>query len=242
MKRIYLWKNERIQVFLLREYLSLSLQAGLGNTMDPALMQPEAARACRWLHYGIGKGITSPNMNVSVFGVPEQSYSGLHGELVKGFPNTDPTPLCYDELHINGFGDFVRWVFFADLAGKQNFCGIDFSLVLRSTSGVATSFFTVWQVVSTLIEHGLPPETEVVLLNSRMCEYEYMQAVREAAGLITAADWTAVGAELFSQQSAFCPRCGQKTLEDETARFCSQCGCAVGTLNQNKAKVLYVEA
>ena len=190
----------------------------------PEIMRKEDVENCRWIGYGIIKGVTSPKNNLTIYGIPEEPCSGLHGELISGQPDVDPTPLCYEENHDKGFGDFVRWVIFADPKERQHFFGIDFSLTLRPTSGVATSFRKVWEIVGTLIDQGISPWIEVVLLNCRMIEPEYLTQVRKDAGLITAFDWVVKGERYFSQRSNFCPKCGQKTFEKNSHKYCCLCG------------------
>ena len=181
---IYLWNEKRLRVRSLVPHLFDSLQVA-GARMNPDIMNPEHRATCRWLHYGIGKGVTCPESRVTVFGIPEKPLAGLHGQMVQGFCHVDPAPLCYDEKHVEGFGSFVRWVFFADPNRTKNFLGINFSLALRKTSGVATSFARVYEVASTLVVEGVPPMTEVMLLDSDMCETDYLEKVRQTAKLVS---------------------------------------------------------
>ncbi|MDP3985362.1 MAG: hypothetical protein Q8P82_01240 [bacterium] len=207
----------------LRPYLRASLEKG--QRMDLSVMRPEDREHCAWIGFGIGKGVTDPQRNVSVFAVPENLESGLHGELIQEFPGVDPVPLCYERFaHKNGFGRFVRWVYFADPAGGPGYIGVDWSLVERATAGVAVSMKSAGNVFAALAAHGLPKDTKTALLNWRMCEHPSWREIRVSLGLETVADWELRAPALFGPKSRYCPRCGAKTLA-EPAEFCSQCGC-----------------
>lgn len=213
---------ERRKVFSLEPFLINSLQDGI--FMDLDVMKEEDIRTCLWLGFGIGKGITDPIKNLSVFGEANRIYRGLHYELVKEFPDIDPFPLCYDEeKHVKGFGRFVRWVYFADPKREQDFLGIDFSLVCRPTSGVANSVTKVADVVKVIFEHGVSLKSEVVLLNRKMCEHSGITEMRRQAGLITVNDWINLADKLFLSKSPFCSKCGLKTF-DKPVSFCYRCG------------------
>ncbi len=222
--RIFIWQGTRNRVSSLKDALFSSHEVE-GSVMVPELMRQEDASTCRWVRFHIVKGVTNPTSHITVCGIPEEMFSGMHALLVEGLPDVDPAPLCYDNNHIKGFGDFTRWVFFKNSSGENHFFGVDFSLELKPTSGVATSFQKISAVVETAVRHGLPQETEVALLNWRMCEPEYLTKVRCDAGLITASDWITKGRKLFSQKSAWCPRCGQKTLDRNPSEYCYLCGC-----------------
>ena len=185
---------------------------------------PEALReSCRWIGCGIGKGVTHSEHRISVFGVPDRVQAGLHGELIQGFPDVDPPPLCYDHYnHVNGFGGFIRWVYFASYS-LQEFLGVDFSIISRPHSGVANSVSMVTPLVTVLASHGVPCDSEVVLLNWRMYEENEIKDMRYAAGLVTVQDWVERGDACFSRGSSFCPRCGLETLTRDTY-FCNRCG------------------
>ena len=81
-------------------------------------------------------------------------------------------------------------------------------------------------VVNTLLEHGLPTQTEVVLLNWRMCEDRAGEALRKITGLTTAKDWQEKANKHFSSRGQYCPRCGLKTLTIQPCPlYCYECGC-----------------
>lgn len=214
--------TERRRVDSLEPFLTNSLREGI--FMDLNVMKEKDAKTCRWLGFGIGKGITDPDKNISVFGVPNRIHRGLHYELVKGFPDIDPFPLCYDEVnHVKGFGSFVRWVYFVDPEREHDFLGIDFSIVCRPTSGVANSVAKVSEVVKVVFQHGISPRSEVVLLNHKMCEHPGITEMRRQAGLIMVNDWINMADKLFLSKSPFCSKCGLKTL-DNNEKFCYRCG------------------
>ncbi len=215
-------QQRRISVPSLFPYLLYSLYRSVLMEKDRI---PEAYReTCRWAGCGIGKGVTHPEHHISVFGVPDTAQSGLHGQLIQGFPDVDDPPLCYDEhSHKNGFGGFIRWIYLASPTEPPGFLGIDFSIIARPTSGIANSVSVVTQIVTTAAAHGVPLDSEVALLNWHMCEDEGIRDMRYAAGLISVQDWIDRGKKLFSEESAFCPRCGLKTL-DEPCNFCHRCG------------------
>ena len=203
-------------------YLRLSLNDG--TFMNGNIMSLEDRLLCHWLRYGIGKGITDPNDDISVFGVPRRIYRGLHRTLINGFNGIDPFPLCYDSInHVKGFGSFVRWVYFADPHSRKDFLGIDFSISLRSTSGVANSVVCVAKVAKIVFKHGVPSDTEIVLIGPKMCEHPGVTKMRREAGLIYITDWLNKYQELFGKGKPFCPCCGQRTF-DKKADFCYLCG------------------
>ncbi len=192
--------------------------------MEPGRMRVVDRKACRWLDYGIIKGVTQPEWDISVCAQPEQMIRGLHGELVQGFAQVpvDSVRRCYRADHRFGFGGFVRWVYFVRQE-QHGFVGIDWSYVLRPTAGVAHSMRRVWQTVQVLARHGVPLLTEVVLLNARMCEPRNLEAWRMSEQLITVHDWTLRGKKMFNLHSEWCPRCGHRT-HDKEAVFCRMCG------------------
>lgn len=213
----------RTEVPSLAPYLHRSL--ALGMTMDAHVMRAEDAATCRWIGYGIGKGVTHPQTETTVFGVPRELRSGLHAELVAGFSDVDPFPLCYDDrAHVFGFGGFVRWVYFADPSGGPGVFGLDWSIAARPTSGVAHAMIAVAAIARIAAEHGIPPDAELALLNWRMCEELVITALRERMALRTVADWNTRAPAYFRRGSGYCPRCGLRTLAHRE-RFCSRCGC-----------------
>ena len=182
---------------------------------------------CPWLGYGIAKGVTDPVKNISVLGLPTKGgvAHGLHRELLEGFPGIDPYPLCYENVdHENGFGGFIRWVYFTDPKGKHDVLGIDYSVIMRPTSGVANSMLVVREVVGSLIDHGISPSVEVALLDTTMTEFAGVTAIRRNAGLNRAVDWVILCDRLFGEEGTCCPRCGQALKSKEDA-FCIHCGC-----------------
>ena len=223
MKKIFLWNGLRRAVASIGPYLADPLSRP-GSRMLAKHMRRKDIPGCPWVGYGIGKGVTSPERDMSIFGVPKTVRSGLHGEMVKGLPDVDPAPLCYEDSHKKGFGTFVRWVFFSDPNGERNYLGVDFSLSLRETSGVATSFKRVAEVVRHASRHGIPKDTRIVLLNWRMCEPAHLTRVREGLGLRTVTDWKTKMRLLFFKDSIFCSKCGLETFNHQGHRFCYRCG------------------
>ncbi|HWP61718.1 MAG TPA: hypothetical protein VN495_03875 [Candidatus Paceibacterota bacterium] len=183
----------------------------------------EAAR-CEWIHFGVGKGVSNPCTGVSIYGTPGESMMGMHGEMIQGLPGIDTSPRCYEDDHALGFGEFVRWVYFANPLADTGILGIDWSLSARKTAGVAHSMARVAAVARTCMESGIPAESRLALLNWRMLEPAYLSKFRRGAGLNTVLDWAARGPDLFGSGSDRCPRCGLKTLT-QASRFCNRCGC-----------------
>lgn len=215
-------QKERMRVLSLAPYLSHSLNSE--SIMDASLMRKEDISDCRWLGFGIGKGVTNPKKNFSVYALSNDARSGLHADLLRDRDDVDPFPLCYDQyLHKRGFGGFIRWVYFADPQGGSGVFGIDWSIVARPKSGVANSMVAVFRVAETVIYHGIPPDAEVALLNARMCEENAVRAMRESAGLYALSDWVKKGNSLFWILGDYCPRCGLKTRKTG-AMFCFRCG------------------
>ena len=150
---IYLHTGDgRREVTSLGPYLGRSL--GLGMMMDTAVMCPEDIAGCRWIGFGIEKGVTSVAEDTTVFAIPKEMKHGLHAELVEGFPNLDPFPLCYDMAkHLRGFGAFIRWAYFADPMGGPGVLGVDWSLSARPTGGVATTASVVVSMMLAKFEY-----------------------------------------------------------------------------------------
>ena len=122
-------KDRRV-VPSLRPFLRESLSQRM--VMDPTQMNPRDVALCPWVGWGIGKGIPHLQDDVSVFAVPSQLKSGLHGELVKGFLGYPLDP------YKDGFNGFIRWVYFADPLdhmGRSGVLGIDWSLVMAQGTG-----------------------------------------------------------------------------------------------------------
>ena len=220
--RVYFYANgRRRRIGSLRSYIKKAGHSGF--TMEREYMDAENAVACPWLGYGIGKGITSPTRNISVFATPHSMQSGLHSELIRGFRNLDPFPLCYESRHKLGFADFVRWVYLCPKTQGGGIVGIDWSLVERPTAGVATSMKRVGYIAKTLVRHGISHNTTVALLNSHMCEEAAIRLWRESLGLRILNDWVQKSEKLFGENGLCCPRCGQQTRSKGNT-YCTRCG------------------
>ncbi len=170
----------------LAPFLNDSLQKGC--RMDKAQMAAADQQICRWLGFGIGKGVTDPERNISVFGLPEIMTAGLHGLLIQGFPGVGTSPECYEQNDVLGFGGFVRWVYFANPGGGNGILGIDFSLCAWSGAGVANTMFSVSRLAKTCLEHGISPQDQLVLLNCRMIEEPCVFSWRQSLGLCCASN------------------------------------------------------
>ena len=192
------------------------------DAMKSELMRPKERRNCRWIGFGVTKGVTSAPSNMTLISISRHG-SGVHGRLINGLRDTDPSPRCYDLDHDKGFGDFIRWVHFSDPTSKNHVLGIDFCLSCRRTAGVATTVLTILDTVGTLLCHGLPGQTEIVLLNARMCEEPGIEAMRRDAKLLSAGNWDAFGSNLFGASGSRCPRCGLPTITGGV-KFCCRCG------------------
>jgi ribosomal protein S27AE len=203
-------------------------------TIIPSRMRLQDRRICRWIGFGLGKGVTHPERDLSVFTSPPHIRSAAHGEMIQGFRGirVDPSPFCYEALHRDGFGGFVRWASFADPVGGPGFLGIDWSYRLRPTGGVAHTMLRAWQTCRALADHGFPRNAEVVLLNWRMIEIIVLQEWRRAYGLITLQDWLEKGRAYFAQRSRFCPRCGSASMNNPHMRYCGSCGCKVALVRK----------
>ena len=192
--------------------------------MDVREMRPQDVAGCRWLNFKISRGITSPGRDISVYANVPVMPHGLHGEMLRDFPGTDLSPLCYDtERHIHGFGGFVRWVLFSHPNHPRRILGIDYSLIYDRESGIAYAVIEAARTVKTLVEHGLDLHTEIVLLNWRMCEETEIKNMRLNLGLLTADGWILKSPKLFTKESGVCPRCGLITLKNGE-NFCGKCG------------------
>ncbi len=209
----------------LAPFLTASLETT--HRMDREQMGVDDQKHCRWIGYGISKGVTHPDERLTVFGVPEKLASGLHGKLIQGFEHipVDSTPLCYEPTSPRGFNGFIRWVFLTDPHRVHDVLGIDYSLMLSPKSGVAIDMPTVAKIVDVLVRQGIAPGVEVALLNAKMCEPEALRAWRRFKKLVTVRDWSERGQTLFHPPGPFCPRCGMATLLKPTDTYCSHCGC-----------------
>ena len=222
--RIFYQSDEaRVRVPSLTPFLMEPWRLGL--LMDAEQMRPDEVANCRWLGFGIGKGVTHAEQDVSIFAAPTTLACGLHGALIQDFDGipVDPSPACYEPDAPFGFNAFVRWVFFAR-PDHVPFFGIDFGLGLTDRSGVANSMWRVFKTVEIAARHGIPTETELVLLNPHMCEDTYMTLCRQDLELITVRDWLDHGPRRFARNTVFCARCGQKTFTDADRNFCVRCG------------------
>jgi hypothetical protein len=215
--------SNRIAVPSIRGYLRESL-LDRESFMDATVMKPEEVAICKWVGFGIGKGVTSTSQDLTIFGIPGRLGSGWHAELVKGLPGVDPSPLCYMPEHKLGFGDFVRWVYFADPHNQGDYFGVDFGLTERSTAGVGESVIRVASVARHALAHGVPGNTHLVLLGPRMIEEEVVTSFRQRLSLHTVNDWADRGASYFSNESGpYCWKCGLDTRKPQF-RFCYRCG------------------
>lgn len=231
MSGAYLYnKQGRTAISTVRSHLRDSLEGG--SFMDPALMRGEEKDVCRWVGYGFSKGVTSPALVVTVFGTPTKMHSGWHGEMIQGFPGVDPNPACYAPDHEKGFADFVRWVYFASPDTDKGVLGIDFSLSERATAGIADSLKRVVEVARVCVEHGIPADIELVLLNPRMCEVPCLTELRKQLGLHTIADWLGKAETLFGDNGKHCHVCGLPTRDAEFL-FCYRCGATHGATTAN---------
>jgi len=194
--------------------------------MEASLMEPEDAKVCRWLGWGLGKGVTHRTTKTSVFAAPSELQQGLHAQMVQDFGEVDPLELIYTDDHVLGFGDWVRWAYLSDPADTNTtsgILGVDWSISCRRTAGVAVSMQDVATIVATLHEQGIPPEAEVVLFDWCMREPPYITTWKSDLNLLSVMDWCKRGIEFFRPMSPFCPRCGLRTF-NEPSRFCFRCG------------------
>lgn len=194
--------------------------------MDAALMDANDAKTCPWIGYGMGKGVTHLFKDISVFMIPNEMKSGLHGEMVQGFKGVDPIDLCYLDTHKLGFGGFVRWMYFADPQDHETHAGVfglDWSLIHKLSSGIATSMLVAQIIIERAYAHGIPGNARVALMNPLMCEPAYLTEWKQSAGLLTVHDWATKAAQLFSACGTHCPKCGLPTFQ-KPRRFCYRCG------------------
>lgn len=215
--------GRQMEVASIGPWLRSSL--GTESVMDPAVMTAEDIASCPWVGYGIGKGLTSVERNMSLFGIPSKNGSGWHGELIRGLPGTDPSPLCYkanDPQFKFGFADFVRWVYFAGDDESRDVFGLDYGLGLKPEEGVANSVVRVYQTAIAAISHGIPDNIELVLLNYRMTEEPAISQFRRMLGLHTVGDWARKGPDLFAASGNRCRTCGLDTRKS-AFRYCYRC-------------------
>lgn len=239
LKRIFIHENgKRQSISSLATYLARSLDRE--QLMDAARMTDEARAQCRWIGYGIGKGVTHPEHELSVFAVPEDLICGLHGELVQGFTHipVDSTPACYELDAPLGFNGFVRWVYFTDPKRQHDIFGVDWSLNLPRSGGVATSMTMIERIARIVIAHGIPRHTELVLLTADMCEPPVLEQWRRQRGLKTLEDWVALSKKLFAPRGGYCPRCGLDTFTFGRPMFCTRCGCRPEIINRRVGRNL----
>jgi len=196
-------------------------------TMDADRMDAKTRKRCRWLGFGIWKGVTHPERDISVFAAPDRLKSGLHGELIQGFRGipVDQTPTCYEAGQKHGFNGFVRWSFFNHPEAERAIIGIDSSYYVAWNGGVAHTMCRLTEVACALARHELSHQCEVVLLDWRMTEHPRLETLRHELDLVTLGDWITKGPQLFMSPGPHCPRCGFRTFEEISRRFCSLCGC-----------------
>lgn len=167
----------------------------LRHIMSPTRMNSEEARFCRWLGFGIIKGVTDPAKNLSILAAYKELFGGLHEKLVRGYDGIGPIPFRYDAgaRRISDFGGFIRWAYFSDPSGGPGVFGIDWLSGAWQRSGIACSLLVVLDVAKTAARHGIPLDAEVALLNARMCEEHAAREMRERAGLYVLSDWVEKG-------------------------------------------------
>lgn len=191
--------------------------------MDASRMRPEEIPGCRWVGFGIAKGVTNPARGLTTCAAPDTMSSGLHGELVQPFGGVDASPRCYDRDAPLGFGGFFRWIYLADPVGADDALGVDWCLDEAPHVGVATRAEDVSRIAAQLVLDGIPGRTELALLNCRMCEDEENAAWRRREGLVTIADWSELAVPFFPNGPR-CARCGNRTRTNPAWRFCHACG------------------
>jgi len=184
-------QQERRVVDSLRPYLRESLK--LGNFMEASQMGNYDQQSCRWVGYGLAKGVSSidPTTPISVLSTYEDSVSTLHGLMIQGLGETDEYPWCYypDRKSDRGFGKFIRWAYFTSTDNQADVFAVDFSLNCDERIGKAASIASVSAVAAIAAQHGIPLDAELVLANERMCEnFEHSQ-FRTENNLISVRDW-----------------------------------------------------
>ena len=223
--RIYVHPGtERMPVKSLQPFLRTPFEKNF--LMDASLMTQEDARTCPWIGYGMGKGVTHHQKDISVFMIPNEMKSGLHGEMVQGFKGVDPIDRCYLDDHKLGFGGFVRWIYFSDPNDPhtdQGVFGLDWSLIHKLSSGIATPMLIAQVIIARAHAHGIPGNARVALMNPTMCEPAYLTEWKQHTRLLTVHDWSTKGSSLFCEEGTHCPKCGLSTFE-KPRRFCYRCG------------------
>lgn len=234
--------TKRVPVKSLKPYLRIPFEKQF--LMDATLMDSEDAHTCPWIGYGMGKGVTHLYDDISVFAIPNEMKRGLHAEIIQGY-NVDPVERCYLDDHKLGFGGFVRWMYFSDpkdLHTDQGVFGLDWSLVHKLSSGIATSMLIVQTIIARAHAHGIPANTYVALMNPSMCEPSFMTKWKQNIGLLTVQDWVEKAPKLFAQNGTHCPKCGLDTFQCPR-KFCYRCGAnrnAIQTEVQHGMEILFV--
>ena len=223
---VFVQSNEdRREVLSLAPFLHFALLTKSIMKEDLNGLKPELH--CHWYGWGIGKGVTHVQDTTTIFATPHKLKSGLHADLVQGFPNVDPYPLCYDPNNlIHGFGGFIRWVYFTDPNDTQlqhGVFGIDWAPSQSIKLGVAPTMIVVSQIARIVQNQGIPSQAELVLLNWQMLEPMFIRTWRKQMKLITLSDWCERGPKLFGPSGVHCPVCGLRTFEQPNT-FCFRCG------------------
>ena len=215
----------RVEISALHPHFARSME--VGHCMDASRMLPEDQAQCPWIGWGMSKGVSHPERDLSILAHADTLPRGLHAELVAEFADeVDPYPLCYDEHHHQkGFGGFVRWIAFTNPQNPQGpgVLGIDWSLACRPTSGVATSIKRASEITQTLLRHGVHPQSEIALLNWRMCEDVDVRKWLHDKGWVTLEAWVRRIPHALAPTGNHCPRCGMETFQQKH-RFCYRCG------------------
>lgn len=227
MTDLFLYRDGlRSRIHTLRPYLRHALEQQV--VMDETRIEDKSLLAsCRWVGWGITKGVTHRTNRVSVLGTPDTMKQGLHAELVQGFADVDEPAQCYEPHAPKGFGGFIRWVYFTDPDDpclEGGVIGIDWNgggNQTTPTSGIATSMTDVMAVAQCLIEQGLSPDAELALLDWNMLEREEIRTWRRAFHLYHLEDWSR--ADVFAPHGRLCVRCGSETNICHY-RHCYHCG------------------
>lgn len=228
----------------LAPFLRLSLAHGV--CINPELMRADDVARCRWVGWGLTKGVTHPLEGTTVLAKMGELVCGMHAQMLQGLPNIDPPEGCYDkDKRVQGFGGFIRWVYFAPKeTEQQGIVGIDWSQEEPKDAGVARHVDEVVCLARHLANAGIDENSELVLLNCRMCEYPELTAWRHQHRLVSMSDWAQREVQMVWKNDSpdypstpvapppprppvrprwkFCPNCGGKLGTD--FKFCPGCG------------------